>query len=463
MTDDDGSTGTDTNDATATVTNTAPAISVDKSASAAQAEPGGAFTFTVLVTNDSAEDVNVTSIDDAPYGDLLDADNPAVANNTCPTIDGATITANGGTRSCTFEVSYSDAGAYADTVTVVATDDDGSTGSDTDDATATVTDTAPTLTVAKGGPASIAATGGAATFTVDIANTSAEAVDLDSIIDSVFGDLTDAGGAGPIGLPGPPGTRTANALLDATTCDTAPASLAANDGALGGPDEYSCTFTATIAGNAGTTHVNTVTVTFDDNDGAGPYSAADDHTVTFTAGPPPPPPPPPPPGACVPFDPGPVRVMGVTRIETAIASSQRVFCDGEALGVVLTRSDLFPDAQAGTPLAIDKDAAMLLSEPATLNPATEAEILRVLPAGGTVYLLGGTAALSRGGRGRASTSSATRPCATAAPTASRPRRSSPTRAWATPTRCWPPTAVTSPTRWWRARPRCAPAGASWRR
>jgi hypothetical protein len=62
---------------------------------------------------------------------------------------------------------------------------------------------------------------------------------------------------------------------------------------------------------------------------------------------------------------------------------------------VLTRSDLFPDAQAGTPLAIDVDAPLLLSEPAALNPATEEEIVRVLPPGGTVYLLGGEVALSQ--------------------------------------------------------------------
>ena len=147
VTDDEGSTGSDTDDATATVRNTAPTVTVDKSASAAQAEPGGAFTFTVLVTNNSTEGVTVTSIDDAPYGNLLDAANAAVANNTCPTIAGATITPGGGTQSCTFDVSYTNAGAYSDTVTVVVTDDEGSTGSDTDDATATVRNTAPTVTV----------------------------------------------------------------------------------------------------------------------------------------------------------------------------------------------------------------------------------------------------------------------------------------------------------------------------
>lgn len=92
--------------------------------------------------------------------------------------------------------------------------------------------------------------------------------------------------------------------------------------------------------------------------------------------------------------PGTSRCDGENRIETSITCSQEVFDDSEAHAVVLTRSDLFPDAQAGTPLAIQKNAPMLLSEPAALNPLTEAEIERILDPGETVYFLGGTAALS---------------------------------------------------------------------
>src|SRR5690606_29693273 len=82
------------------------------------------------------------------------------------------------------------------------------------------------------------------------------------------------------------------------------------------------------------------------------------------------------------------------RIETSVEVSQEVFGDGEAGAVVLTRADDFPDAQAGAPLAVDRDAPILLTAPAALHPVTEAEIVRVLPEGGTVYLLGGTVALS---------------------------------------------------------------------
>ena len=237
VTDDEGSTGSDTDDATATVRNTAPTVTVDKSASAAQAEPGGAFTFTVLVTNNSTEGVTVTSIDDAPYGNLLDAANAAVANNTCPTIAGDTITPGGGTQSCTFDVSYTNAGAYSDTVTVVVTDDEGSTGSDTDDATATVRNTAPTVTVDKSAnPTSVPETGGNVTYTVTATNTSAEAVTLTSLSDDVFGDLDGQG-----------------------DCATG-VSIAAGA-------SYSCSFTKTIAGQPGN-HTNVATAVVTDDDGS---------------------------------------------------------------------------------------------------------------------------------------------------------------------------------------------------
>lgn len=94
------------------------------------------------------------------------------------------------------------------------------------------------------------------------------------------------------------------------------------------------------------------------------------------------------------FAPGVNRIAGQTRILTAIEGSQATFADDQAGAVVLTRSDLFPDAQAGTPLAIAEDAPLLLTPPAGLDGDTADELRRVLRDGGTVYLLGGTAALS---------------------------------------------------------------------
>ncbi|MEE8602401.1 cell wall-binding repeat-containing protein [Euzebya tangerina] len=88
------------------------------------------------------------------------------------------------------------------------------------------------------------------------------------------------------------------------------------------------------------------------------------------------------------------RIEGLNRIQTAIAASQAACGDGEAPAVVLTRADLFPDAQAVAPFAIDIGAPLLLSNPATLDAETETEIQRVLLPGGTVYLSGGEVALS---------------------------------------------------------------------
>jgi putative cell wall-binding protein len=101
----------------------------------------------------------------------------------------------------------------------------------------------------------------------------------------------------------------------------------------------------------------------------------------------PPPTPPPPPVT---------NVSGPNRVGTAVAASQTEFPNGGAGAVVLARSDLFPDALTGVPLAVAKDAPLLLTEPTELDPATATEIQRVLAKGGIVYLLGGTDALSAG-------------------------------------------------------------------
>lgn len=89
------------------------------------------------------------------------------------------------------------------------------------------------------------------------------------------------------------------------------------------------------------------------------------------------------------------RLAGNTRIETAIAVSNDSYASSQtASAVVLARDDDFADALAGTPLAIQKDGPVLLTEPGQLDSETQTEIQRVLSPSGTVYLLGGTAALS---------------------------------------------------------------------
>jgi hypothetical protein len=93
-----------------------------------------------------------------------------------------------------------------------------------------------------------------------------------------------------------------------------------------------------------------------------------------------------------------VRLAGSDRFATAVAISQASFpTAGTAAAVVLARGDDpsgFADALSGTPLARAKNGPVLITSPAALLDVVRSELRRVLPEGGTVYLLGGEAALS---------------------------------------------------------------------
>lgn len=99
------------------------------------------------------------------------------------------------------------------------------------------------------------------------------------------------------------------------------------------------------------------------------------------------------------------RCAGESRIDTAVCISQRTFTDAaggraadgrfDAGAVVLARADNFADALAGTPFAHRQSAPLLLTATAALPAATLGEIDRVLNPGGTVWILGGTVAVSQ--------------------------------------------------------------------
>jgi hypothetical protein len=86
------------------------------------------------------------------------------------------------------------------------------------------------------------------------------------------------------------------------------------------------------------------------------------------------------------------RIAGADRFATAVAASVSTF-PATASAVVLASGDSFPDALVGVTLTAAMNAPLLLTSGAALPSATKTEILRVLPAGGTVYLLGGTASV----------------------------------------------------------------------
>jgi len=89
------------------------------------------------------------------------------------------------------------------------------------------------------------------------------------------------------------------------------------------------------------------------------------------------------------------RIAGASRDDTAIAASQTTYGRaGSASAVVLASDATFPDALAGTPLAVARHAPLLLTTPSGLTPSVSAEIQRVAPRGATVFVLGGDLALS---------------------------------------------------------------------
>ncbi|HUQ39913.1 MAG TPA: cell wall-binding repeat-containing protein [Acidimicrobiales bacterium] len=87
------------------------------------------------------------------------------------------------------------------------------------------------------------------------------------------------------------------------------------------------------------------------------------------------------------------RVSGTSDPVTSVVASRRRGA-GTAAGVVVARSDAFPDALAGGPLAAVQNGPVLLSPPDAVPGAVVAEAARVLQPGGTVHLLGGPAALA---------------------------------------------------------------------
>ncbi len=117
---------------------------------------------------------------------------------------------------------------------------------------------------------------------------------------------------------------------------------------------------------------------------------------------------------------------------------------------------MFADSLAGTPLAIAVDAPVLLTDPAALHPATDAELLRAAADDATVYVLGGTAALSQPVADRIG-ELGLRVMRYGGATGSRLQRPSPTQGSRHPPHCCSPMATTSLTPCRLARPPVRPA------
>lgn len=89
------------------------------------------------------------------------------------------------------------------------------------------------------------------------------------------------------------------------------------------------------------------------------------------------------------------RIFGLDRFGTAIGLSNQDFPQpGSAKAVVLASGSDFADALAAAPLARVEQAPVLLTTAAAIPAAVLSEVQRVLVAHGTVYVAGGTAAIS---------------------------------------------------------------------
>jgi putative cell wall-binding protein len=91
-----------------------------------------------------------------------------------------------------------------------------------------------------------------------------------------------------------------------------------------------------------------------------------------------------------------LRVAGADRYETAVATSKKIFpVDASADAVLLANGTSTADALAGVPLGFTANGPILLIKAGEIPAGVYAELQRVLPAAGRVYILGGTSVVNQ--------------------------------------------------------------------
>jgi cysteine-rich repeat protein len=245
--DDDSDPVSDNDDASVTIQDVPSVIEVTKTANPdAMKPPGGPVTFTVVVANlSTADTVTITALTDSVHGNLI-----GKPGSTCSVPQAL---APGASYTCTFTATVSGVDGYTETdlVTASGVDDDGFSRSATDSATVSISSSAIRV-IKTATPKTVTEPGGSVTFTFEVRNISEiDAVTLETLVDSVYGDLA--------GKPG-------------STCSV-PQTI--QPGA-----SYTCSFTTTVSGRGGTVETNVVTATGVDEDNL-PVSAKDSATVTI--------------------------------------------------------------------------------------------------------------------------------------------------------------------------------------
>lgn len=250
--DNEGNETDNSGTATVAVTDSLPAISVTKVPDpASMPEPGGDVSFTVVVTNGTAEPVSLYELTDSDFGSL--SGDPRISASNCAL---PALISGSATYTCIFTAAVGGGPAtpHANTVTARARDDEANQASNTGSASVAFTDVAPGVSITKTPQAtSVPEPGGDVVFDLLVTNNSVEPVTLYELTDSVYGDV---------------------AKLPSTTC-AVPAILTR-------PGTYACSFTAFVGGDAGTTHVNVATARVRDDEG-GTASSTASASVAVTA------------------------------------------------------------------------------------------------------------------------------------------------------------------------------------
>ena len=235
--DNDGNSVTETDTQTIEFFDVLPDVSITKTADPTSvAEPGGDVEFTIVVTNNSIENVQLDSLTDSDFE----------LEGRCD-VQG-TVLSTDGTYTCTFTEFV--AGNFGDdhnnVATVVASDNEFNSLTVDDDADVVINDVAPVIEVTKiANQAEVFAPGEAVTFTVRVENNSVstDPVTITSLVDDVFGDIS------------------AGCVLPQT---------------IGSGGAFECDITRTISGD----HTNTVTATAVDDEG-NEVTDFDDASVEF--------------------------------------------------------------------------------------------------------------------------------------------------------------------------------------
>ncbi len=172
--------GSGSDDATVNFTDVLPNISVTKTANPTSVfESGENVTFTIVVTNNSAESVLITTLVDDQFGDLN-------GQGTC--VMSQTIAGNGSyTCAVTKKIGDWTLITFNNTVTANGQDNEGNTTSASGSASVTIKDILPTISITKvANPTIVRSTGESVLYTFKITNTGLETVTVTSLVDTLI-------------------------------------------------------------------------------------------------------------------------------------------------------------------------------------------------------------------------------------------------------------------------------------